>query len=130
MSPSKSYQTEKDFDGTRLKLTYVPSLKDQREELYEMLNKATQRKATAREDLRQAAANMPVTTTEKKSAGQPGAIKAGFLNKKADAQPVKWRIWVQRIMVIAPVAKNYLLFGGFLVFAHLQGDKLAIPAPL
>lgn len=132
LDPAEKYETEKDILGKRLKLTYVPSPKDQREELYELLNKATQHKATAREDLRQAAANMPsssgtVATTG--SSGRTPAVKAGFLNKKS-AAPSKWKIWFQRGVAIVPVAKNYVLFAGFLFFSHFQGQNLTIPAPV
>jgi len=60
-------------------------------------------------------------------------VQAGFLNKKsaaAEQPPAKWKIWFQRFLVVAPIAKNYILFGGFLVFSHFQGQNLAIPAPV
>jgi len=134
LDPADKYETEKDIFGKRLKLTYVPSPKDQREELYELLNKATQHKATAREDLRQAAANMPSSSstvaTTSSSSGRTPAVQAGFLNKKSAAAPSKWKIWFQRGVAIVPVAKNYVLFVGFLFFSHFQGQNLAIPAPV
>lgn len=132
LEPSKEYVTNKDVGaGRQFRLTYRPSKKDQREELYELLNKATQRKATARDDLRQAANNMPVAGSASSSSSSKPAVKAGFLNKKsAAAAPPKWKIWFQRAAVIAPIAKNYILFGGFLFFSHFQGQKLAITPPV
>lgn len=133
MAPASEYVTSKDIGGKhQLQITYRPSKKDQREELYELLNKATQRKATAREDLRQAATNMPTTTVSTTTSGSNPAIKAGFLNKKLSgpAAPPKWKIWYRRLVVIVPIAKNYVLFGGFLVFSHFQGQYLAIPPPV
>lgn len=90
-----------------LKVTYTPSNKDRREELYELLNKATQRKAAAVEKLRRAAMEAARSsageTNQSSSAGgadsrsltttapssmvakpttRPGqAVKSGFLNK-------------------------------------------------
>lgn len=88
-----------------LKVTYTPSNKDRREELYELLNKVTQRKATAVEKLRRAAmeaarsstgeTNQSSGETESKSLTSTGpsstvakpttrpgqAVKSGFLNK-------------------------------------------------
>lgn len=115
----------------KLQFTYRPSKKDQREELYELLNRATQRKATAREDLRQAAANMPSAAITPANSGKL-AVQAGFLNKKSVAPvvPPKWKIWYRRLVVIVPIAKNYVLFGGFLVFSHFQGQYMAIPPPV
>jgi hypothetical protein len=133
MAPAPEYVTSKDIGGKyQLQITYRPSKKDQREELYELLNKATQRKATAREDLRQAATNMPTTTVSATTSGSKPAVQAGFLNKKSSgpAAPPKWKIWYRRLAVIVPIAKNYVLFGGFLVFSHFQGQYLAIPPPV
>ena len=133
MAPAPEYVTTKDIGGGgkhQLRITYRPSKKDQREELYELLNKATQRKATAREDLRQAATNMPTTTVSTASSSSKPAVQAGFLNKKASAVPPKWKIWYRRLAVIVPMAKNYVIFGGFLVFSHFQGQYLAIPPPV
>ena len=115
----------------KLQFTYRPSKKDQREELYELLNRATQRKATAREDLRQAAANMPSAAITPANSGKL-AVQAGFLNKTSVAPvvPPKWKIWYRRLVIIVPIAKNYVLFGGFLVFSHFQGQYMAIPPPV
>lgn len=125
-----------------LKLTYTPSIKDQREELYELIEKISKQKAAAREDLRKASLDLhqlQLTTTTPGNSSKPTqkpAVQAGFLNKKSvaitqpQAPPPAWKIWYERGTFYWPLAKNYLLFLGFVAFSHFKGQNLAIPAPV
>jgi hypothetical protein len=124
-----------------LKLTYVPSIKDQREELYELIEKVSKQKAAAREDLRKASIELhqvqqQLTTTTTKPTKKP-AVQAGFLNKgsateqqKLQPLPAAWKIWYERGALYLPLAKNYILFFGFVAFSHFRGQHLAMPAPV
>lgn len=126
-----------------LKVTYTPSVKDQREELYELIEKVSNAKAAAREDLRKAALELHEFQQSKvvqKPAKSP-AVQAGFLNKgsgsssgsgaeKNQNKPAKWKVWYERAEAILPIAKNYMFFLGFVVVSHFYGQNLAIPAPV
>lgn len=62
-----------------LRLAFVPSGKDRREELYEVLNKSSQRKAAAVEKLRKAAVSASrsqTTVVSTKSGGASPAVKS------------------------------------------------------
>lgn len=125
-----------------LRVTYKPSAKDQREELYDLLNKASQKKAKAITQLRKSAmavsragpSSTEVTTTKKKSP----AVKAGFLNKKKSKEPSKLKAWYDKNLgpqsllraSIIPFAKNYVIFFGTIAFCHWKGHELALPAPV
>lgn len=124
-----------------LKLVFVPSPKDQREELYEMLNKATSRKAEAVEKLRQsalAASRQNTTTVATKSP----AVKPGFLNKGsgAGASEKKEKGFLALVdkyfgpksilQQVLPVAKNYVIFFAAVALFHYKGDALALPPPV
>ena len=153
MNPSAEYSLEKDvpfmaqggdadsastepvFHAT-LKIVFTPSAKDQREELYEMLNKATTAKAQAVEQLRQAA--LAAARSSKKSAPESSssAVKAGFLNK-----PKKEEKGIQAfynkylgpksfLRQVFPIAKNYIIFGVAVALFHFKGDTLALPPPV
>jgi hypothetical protein len=131
-----------------LKLEYQPSAKDKREELYELLNKASEKKSVAVEKLRQsamAAARARATSSggadsSSSSVVTKPAVKPGFLNKKQNDKPKE----VSRIVTFyennlgpnsplrryLPVAKNYIIFFGFLAFSHFKGHLLALPQPV
>jgi hypothetical protein len=124
-----------------LKLTYTPSPKDQREELYEILNKATQRKAKALEKLKQMAA--AAARSQGAAAGGAGApstkkpaMQSGFLNKPKKV--VHWSVqWYNKhlgptsiIRTVLPIAKNYIIFFGAVGFFHFKGQMLALPPPV
>lgn len=121
-----------------LRVTYKPSIKDEREELYDLLNKASQKKAKAITQLRQSAmaASRAAPATETKSKKSP-AVKAGFLNKKKK-EPSKIRAWYDTKLgpqsllrqVILPVSKNYIIFFGTIALCHWKGHELALPAPV
>jgi hypothetical protein len=127
-----------------LQLTYAPSAKDRVEELYELLNKTSQKKAAAVERLRQAAVtrsrrSAAAQVTQRPSAARP-AVKPGFLQKsraeKSPSHPViqwyndKLAGTVQKSIQFGWMAKNYVLFGVFCVWAHYQGQAIGLPAPV
>lgn len=125
-----------------LKLTYTPSPKDQREELYEILNKATQRKAKALEKLKQMAAQQArsqgasAASSGAAASGKNPAMQSGFLNKPKKV--VHWSVqWYNKhlgptsiIRTVLPIAKNYIIFFGAVGFFHFKGQMLALPPPV
>lgn len=156
MRAQQDYSLEKDFafgvpadaaaDAAQavfvatLKIAFVPSVKDLREELYEMLNKATTRKSQAVEKLRQTAlaASRANTTTNRSGGKSESAVKAGFLNKKT-AKEEKSAITAlyekylgpgSLLRTVVPVAKNYIIFLVFVGVMHYKGDALSLPPPV
>jgi hypothetical protein len=148
MDPKKEYVNELSVkivpeDGevaictVQLRVTYVPSNKDKREELYEQLNKTSQRKAQAVNKLRQVA----LAASRDAPAGSAGqnkkpAVKPGFLNKP-NKEPTKMEAWYNRTLgpdsllrKLFPVAKNYVLFFGIVGVFHFKGQALALPPPV
>ena len=134
-----------------LKFVYTPSKKDRREELYELLNQCSQRKSAAVEKLRQSAVaasrqQMAMSASESGGGGgqelarassQKAAVRAGFLNSKPKKEPSKLFQLYQKYLgpqsllrAILPIAQNYVIFGSFVVFMHLKGQLLALPAPV
>lgn len=138
-----------------LRITFRPSTKDRREELYELLNRTTQRRAAAVEALRRTAMEASRAAQQQQMVSSSGssstavtsrsgpAVRAGFLNKdstttKAEQQTeTKWQAWYNRNLGpdslarrVLPVAKNYILFAGFCVFMHFRGQMLALPPPV
>jgi hypothetical protein len=120
-----------------LKLTYRPSPKDQREELYEILNKATQRKAKALEKLKQmAAAQARSQGPSSADANKKPAMQSGFLNKpkKQTHFLVQWYNKhlgpASIVRAVLPIAKNYIIFFGAVGFFHFKGQMLALPPPV
>jgi len=139
-----------------LKVTYKPSPKDQREELYDLLNKTSQSKATALAELRKRSierakagassvadgANSTAITRSKPS------VKPGFLNKggkKAKEEDDKGFVptvkkWYQRVtgpdsIVMktafwAVVTKDFWIFFGAVGFMHFRGSVLSLPPPV
>lgn len=129
-----------------LRLSFVPSNKDRREELYEALNKITQRKAAAVEKLRQAAVSasrsnttvVPINSKSRSSAmtsSKSPAVRAGFLNKTKDESKAKQlynkylgpQSFFRRHF---PTARNYLAFAGIVTWMHFKGQLLALPPPV
>ena len=127
-----------------LRITYKPSPQDQREELYEILNKASQRKATALENLRKismtlarAGGDSP-TKSSSTTVAKP-SVKPGFLNKKPK-EPTRLEKLYER--TIGPdsilrkslgfviVGRNYFIFFGAITFFHFKGQLLALPPPV
>jgi hypothetical protein len=131
-----------------LRITYKPSPKDQREELYEMLNKSSQRKATALDNLRKIsmqAASSRSATGQESSSGSSGtvakpSVKPGFLNKQNEVKENKWKKFYNRAFgpesvarrgaMLAYGAKDFFIFFGAVAFFHFQGQLLAIPPPV
>jgi hypothetical protein len=128
-----------------LRVTYKPSPKDQREELYELLNKTSQCKARALEKLRKM--SMQMTTT---SRGAPDSspsnttmvkpsMKPGFLNKKKKEPTRMQKLYertvgpnslLRRGLGLAFFGKDYLIFFGAITFFHFKGQMLALPPPV
>ena len=132
-----------------LKFVYTPSKKDRREELYELLNQCSQRKSAAVEKLRQSAVaasrqQMAMSASNESSgqvvtitSSQKAAVRAGFLNSKPKKEPSKVYQLYQKYLgpqsllrAILPIAQNYVVFGSFVIFMHLKGQLLALPAPV
>lgn len=140
LTESVSNDVEVPICTVTLRVTYKPSSKDLKEELYDLLNKASQKKAKAIEQLRQSAvaasraAPSELTTTAK---SRSPVVKAGFLNKKKK-EPSKLKAWYDRNLgpnsmlraSIIPIGKNYIIFGTAIALFHFQGHQLAIPAPV
>lgn len=131
-----------------LKVTYKPSPKDQKEELYELLNKTSQRKATALENLRKismALARVGGDPSSKSSSTNNGsltkpAVRPGFLNKKNKKEPTKMEKFYEQTfgpnsmlrkgLGLLVFAKDYVIFIGAVSFFHFKGQTLALPAPV
>jgi hypothetical protein len=132
-----------------LRVTYKPSFKDIQDELYDMLNKASQNKAEALDKLRQkaaeagrvgkstAAGETSMTTTTSSPRGGSPAVKRGFLNKKKKDEPSKFKAWYDRMLgpqsflrQTFPIAKNYIVFFGAIAMFHWKGQLLALPPPV
>lgn len=121
-----------------LKLVFKPSVKDQKEELYELLNKMSQQKSDALKRLRE----QQTALTKQSGSASPkksGAVKAGFLNKKPKkAEESKWKQMYDKYMgpqsmaraFVIPITKNYVIFFGAAVLMHFKGQELALPAPV
>jgi len=128
-----------------LRFTFEPSNKDRREELYEVLNKCTQRKASVVEKLRNAAvaasrAQM-VPSSTRSAAMTPHssskAVKAGFLNKQQPKKESKVMLLYNKyfgphsfLRMYFPVARNYVAFVGLVAAMHFKGQLLALPPPV
>lgn len=124
-----------------LRVTYKPSAKDLREELYDLLNKASEKKAAAIAQLRKSAiaASRAAPSTEMSPSRKSKslAVKAGFLNKKKK-EPSKLKAWYDKNLgpqsllrtSILPISKNYIIFFGTIALCHFKGHELAIPAPV
>jgi hypothetical protein len=136
-----------------LRITYKPSPKDQREELYELLNKTSQRKASALENLRkismQAAANRSALASSSAANNDPSgaegtvskpSVKPGFLNKSKKEPEGTWKALYEKTIgpnsllrqcaFLAFAAKDYFIFFGAVAFFHFKGQLLAIPPPV
>ncbi|KAL7559746.1 hypothetical protein ACA910_002736 [Epithemia clementina (nom. ined.)] len=126
-------EAKEDVCTVTLRLTFVPSATEKREQLYELLSVAAKKKAAVVEKLRKA--SMSATSTQAASKSSP-AVKAGFLNKpKQEESKIKgWynaylgpQSFVRRNF---SVIKNYVIFFGAVGFFHFQGHVLALPPPV
>jgi len=140
-----------------LKVTYKPSAKDQREELYDLLNKASQQKAIAMAELRELSTSSTAVTTTSKDP----SVRSGFLNKEGGSNKkgknseeggkngdgaknkgfvTKAKKWYERVtgpdsiarktVFWAVVTKDFWIFFGAVGFFHFRGDVLALPPPV
>jgi hypothetical protein len=130
-----------------LRITYKPSPKDQREELYELLNKTSQRKATALDNLRTISMRTASarsgrggsTAPSSDAAAAKPSVKPGFLNK-ARTRDSRWKRFYDRALgpesmarrgaFFALAAKDFFIFFGAVTFFHFKGQLLAIPPPV
>ena len=118
-----------------LRVTYKPSAKDQREELYELLNKASEKKSNYVNELQQAA-----KLSHRAAPSSTVTVRPGFLNKGAvtkKKEPSKWVQFYEKtfgpqslVRTVFPVVKNYLIFFGAVALFHFKGQELALPAPV
>ena len=125
-----------------LKIEFEPSKKDQKDELYDLLNKVSKRKAAAIDKLRKSAAAVSRLAAQDSpskgddKAGASRAVKPGFLNKEKKEAGFLKRLYERTIgpnslfMMLAPIAKNYVIFFGTVAFMHFQGQQLALPPPV
>lgn len=132
---------------------YISSSKDQRDELYDMLNKASKKKAMAINKLRESAKAINRAKVAEASTGgvmttasgggaasqRSAAVRAGFLNKKdgKKKEPMALVRWYQKVFgpqsilrAVYPIAKNYVLFFGAVALMHFQGHNLALAPPV
>ena len=139
------------------RFTYTPSPKDQREDLYELLNKTSQRKATALEKLRKLSMAQAASASGASSSStgaspsssstamtRKPAVKPGFLNKKKGASTGKEPTGLRKMYdtMLGPNsyamrgygfvkgARNYIMFFGAMTFFHFRGQMLALPPPV
>lgn len=121
-----------------LKMVFKPSAKDQKEELYELLNKASLRRSQALERHR---GEQSAVVAASPRTGKAQAVKAGFLNKKpkkAEKPENKIMQFYNKYLgpkslgrsVIFPIAKNYVIFFGAAILFHFKGQELALPSPV
>lgn len=136
--PSEHVELVQPICTVTFRVTYKPSSKDLREVLYDLLNKASQKKAKAIAQLRQSAvAASRAAPSEMNVAKKSPAVKAGFLNKKKK-EPSKIKAWYDKNLgpnsmlrsSIIPISKNYIIFFGTIALCHWKGHELAIPAPV
>ena len=122
-----------------VRVEYNPSTKDQKDELYDLLNKASKRKAMAVDKLRKSAAALNRSKPAVADAPKDGkVVKSGFLNKKAQPKKEMFFIrWYNKTLgpnsltrQVFPIAKNYILFFGGVALMHFQGQQLALPPPV
>jgi len=130
-----------------IRVEFNPSPGGEKDALYDLLNKASRKKAEAIGRLRKAAKEMnqskPMldTTSTAMVTKLATAVKKGFLNKTASTPTKKKSIvlvrWYRKYLgpesmakAAFPVAKNYLLFFGGLFVMHFQGHQLALPPPV
>ncbi|GFH55986.1 hypothetical protein CTEN210_12462 [Chaetoceros tenuissimus] len=140
-SEEKQEETKKETSGKPLlptcvatfRIEYKPSMKDEKDKLYEQLNQASKKKAAAVDKLRKSAAalNRAAPAPPKKDAK---SIKGGFLNKKAKKKESFIIRWYNKtigpnslVRRVFPVAKNYIIFFGGVALMHFQGQQLALP---
>ena len=129
-----------------LKIAYKASPKDLREALYEVLNKTSQRKASALDDLRKISMMAVSRESSSASSSKPGSavakpvVKPGFLNKKKTNEPTRMQTLYEKTigpnsffvkgLGLALVSRNYLIFVGAVAAFHFKGQLLSLPPPV
>ena len=128
-----------------LQISYKPSPKDQREQLYDLLNKTSQRKAAALENLRKISMTMTrAAGGDSPSKGSSSAIakpsvKPGFLNKKKKEPSRLEELYertfgpnsiLRKSLALALISRNYIIFFGAVTFMHFKGQVLSLPPPV
>lgn len=129
---ARSYTKEVSIDmesGAKvyLKTTFVPSNDDLRRLLYDQLNEATQRKASAREALRSKAES---STSQKSKAKKSVAFGSSSSASKSGGPPSKILRWFHAAIAIVPRVKNYIFFAAFVIATNYRGHLLALPEPV
>jgi len=141
-----------------LKVTYKPSPKDQREELYDLLNKTSQRKAEALAELRSLSMKQGGSSSAGKESSstavtKSSSVKPGFLNKggggiskkddeNGDGKGLLSTVkkWYGRVTGPDSIArkaafwtvatKDFWIFFGAVGLFHYRGNVLALPPPV
>jgi len=135
-----------------MKVTYKPSGKDQRDGLYDLLNKTSQKKAAALSELRKrsiekakagASAAGSTAVTKSKPSVKPGFLKkGGNAANETDSKGLvsmakKWykRVTgpdsiVMKTAFWALVTKDFLIFFGAVGLMHYKGNLLSLPPPV
>ena len=135
-----------------IKVTYKPSAKDQRDALYDLLNKTSQKKSLALSELRKrsvekaragASAAGSTAVTRSKPSVKPGFLKKG--GKSADEADDKGLLsaakkWYKRVTgpdsIVMKTAfwtiatKDFLIFFGAVGLMHYKGNLLSLPPPV
>jgi hypothetical protein len=120
------------------RVTYKPSTKDQVEELNVLLGKASNKRKTAMNDIRQLAM-AAAQARPPASSGAGTVVKGGFLNKKAPEKKEEsrfMRLYTTGVRQLKTTAtflmtmKNYVFFFGAVGALHFFGQELALPAPV
>jgi len=134
-----------------LKVTYKPSPKDQREALYDLLNKTSQKKAAALSQLRKRSIERAKAEAAKSGSSaitrSKPSVKPGFLNKggknggDSDDKGLVASVknWYKRVtgpdsplmktVFWTMVTKDFLIFFGAVGLMHYKGNVLALPPP-
>lgn len=152
---SKEYQVLAPICSISFRIEYNPSVKDERDTLYDMLNDVSTRKAAAIDELRksasvfnrvkmQSADSITSPSIDKKHTSEGNALKPGFLiqGKKnigmfTKISTVLMSLYNHTIShdsllrsFLIPMMKNYFIFLGAVALMHYQGQKLALPSPV
>lgn len=116
-----------------MRVEYRPSTKDQKDKLYDLLSKASKRKAKAVDKLRKSAAALNRSKPDEAIASKKDnkAVKSGFLNKNTQGKKEVFLVrWYKIVRGVFPIAKNYILFFSGVAIMHFQGQQLALPPPV
>ena len=134
-----------------LKVTFKPSGKDQREALYDLLNKTSQKKAIALGELRKRSiekARAEAESGKSTAITRPKpSVKPGFLNKGGKKEEEDDKTFVSAVKKLykrvtgpdsivmktafwAVVTKDFWIFFGAVGLMHYRGNVLSLPPPV